>query len=203
MLRWQAAYGRPNTSTAPVAGWITLRQRSSTAASVPAVSNARFARARSTPGPALTISSIGRPLRRGRSFSGLAGGVRISRSLVPKGNVDAAVLDGLGRVGNLRQPASGHRSCASAGPASASATSEFRQLLRRKSCCRSFVDDRLDRPGTPPAFRVAAKTAVDLGHTRRNVRRVSRDYADVLVAQDIARANDHDSKVPPTQPIAA
>lgn len=47
--------------------------------------------------------------------------------------------------------------------------SELRQFGRRRSCCGSFVDDRLDRPGAPPAFRAAAKAAVNLGHTRRNV----------------------------------
>ena len=43
------------------------------------------------------------------------------------------------------------------------------QFLRRQRCCHSFVDDRPDRPDAPSALRAAAQTAVDLGHTRRNV----------------------------------
>jgi hypothetical protein len=69
--------------------------------------------------------------------------------------------------------------------------------IDRQSCCRSFVDDRLDRPGAPPAFRAATQMTVYLGHARRNVGRIPRNCEDVLITQDIARANDHDSKVSP------
>jgi hypothetical protein len=58
---WPAAYGRSSISPAPIAGWITLRPKSSIQTSVRAVSNAWFAGPRSTHGPAFMVSSIGRP----------------------------------------------------------------------------------------------------------------------------------------------
>jgi hypothetical protein len=57
---WQAAYGPLNFSTVPIAGWNTLQQKSSIQTSILAASTVRFAAARSTHGPALVISSIGR-----------------------------------------------------------------------------------------------------------------------------------------------
>src|SRR5713226_3763069 len=63
---WPEAYGRPNISPAPIAGWLTLRQWSSIQTSILAVSTVRFARSRSTHGQALMISSAGRSIRRSR-----------------------------------------------------------------------------------------------------------------------------------------
>jgi hypothetical protein len=66
LAEWPAAYGRPSISPAPTAGWITLQRKSSIQTSIPAASTARFAGPRSTHGPVLMISSIGRSIKRVR-----------------------------------------------------------------------------------------------------------------------------------------
>lgn len=70
LARWQAAYGQPNISTAPIAGCLTPRPRKSIRTSVRAVSIARFAGSRSMHGLAPMTSSAGRPIRRARPSLG-------------------------------------------------------------------------------------------------------------------------------------
>jgi len=76
-------------------------------------------------------------------------------------------------------------------------------FLGRHRCCDGFVDNRPDRSDAPSAFSVAAQSAVHLGHTRRNVGRVLCDGANVLIAQDIARANNHAVRAPDTTNTSA
>jgi hypothetical protein len=67
---WPVAFGRPNISTAPIAGWLTLRQRKRIQTSIPAVSTVKSAISRSMHGLALMISSVGRSIRRTRPSLG-------------------------------------------------------------------------------------------------------------------------------------
>jgi hypothetical protein len=60
---WQVAYGRLNILAAPIAGCLTPQQGSIIQTSMLAVSAVRFAGAKSTPGRAITIFSIGKSIR--------------------------------------------------------------------------------------------------------------------------------------------
>jgi hypothetical protein len=70
---WPATYGRPNFSAVPIAGCLTSRPGNSIHTNIPAVSAARFAGPKSTPGRAIMIFSIGRSIRRTRPSSAKGG----------------------------------------------------------------------------------------------------------------------------------
>ena len=53
------------------------------------------------------------------------------------------------------------------------------------------VDDGLDGPRTTPALGVAAEAAIDLPRRARQVRSRRHGGADIVVGQNIARADDH------------
>ena len=67
---WPVAFGRPNISTAPIAGWLTLRQRKRIQTSIPAVSTVKSVISRSMHGRALMTSSVGRSIKRTRPSLG-------------------------------------------------------------------------------------------------------------------------------------
>src|SRR5438132_12763438 len=85
---WPAVHGRPNILAVPIAGSLTLRQGSSIQTSIPAVSAVRFAGAKSTCGPAITIFSIGKSIRRSRPSLGKGGGDQKSPTWSPAPNHD-------------------------------------------------------------------------------------------------------------------
>ena len=57
-----------------------------------------------------------------------------------------------------------------------------------------FGDDFLDGSSAPPAFRAATETAVNLLRGARDIVGRGHGGADVVVAQNITRTNDHGEK---------
>src|ERR1700722_6575526 len=74
IVGWQATYGRPNILAVPIAGYLTPRQGRNIQSSILEVSAVRFARPRSTRGPAIMIFSIGKSIRRSRLSLAKGGG---------------------------------------------------------------------------------------------------------------------------------
>jgi hypothetical protein len=56
-----------------------------------------------------------------------------------------------------------------------------------------FLDDGLDGPGTPPAFRAASKTSVDLLGRTPQVVCCGHGRADVVIGQYVTGTNDHEN----------
>jgi hypothetical protein len=59
-----------------------------------------------------------------------------------------------------------------------------------------FLDDRLDGAGAATAFGAATEAAVDLLGVARKVRRCTHGIADVMVAEDVAGADNHETGGP-------
>jgi hypothetical protein len=60
----------------------------------------------------------------------------------------------------------------------------------------SFLDDRLDGAGAATAFGAATEAAVDLLGVARKVRGCTHGIADVMVAEDVAGADNHETGGP-------
>ena len=59
-----------------------------------------------------------------------------------------------------------------------------------------IVDNRLDGPGAAAAFCIATEAAIDLFGVARKVRGSIHGIADVLVAEDVAGTDDHETGGP-------
>ena len=58
---------------------------------------------------------------------------------------------------------------------------------------KRFVDDGLDRARAPAAFRAAAEATVNLFRISRQVRGCTYGITDIVVAQDVARTDNHET----------
>lgn len=91
-------------------------------------------------------------------------------------------------LGRLQLGACNQRRCSVLMTVGASIAARF------GACAEGFVHDLFDRPGAAAALGAATQAAVNLPGGTRKIGRGGHGVADVMVAQDIARTDNHEGK---------